>query len=284
MQNFPKKGICRTFSGLLDRSSFDFGASGEMESCRLGMELRSRIESFGTFQAARQIQRGTDVKPLFDAFFHLSRINLLDDSESFAEADIQLHREILLLSGVPGILESWEPALKTINRFRTATLQICWPDSDSLIEAHRVIVDAIAEGQAELAKELSERHLEQVWSRIAIRTPFKPVYEDPLERACVYILFHYHETLSFQELAESVAGVSVGHLGRLFREKLGKSCTDYLREIRMEKAAGLLLQSSFSIGRISRLVGYADASRFSRHFYHFYQMTPTEYRDCLSFR
>lgn len=248
------------------------------------MELRSRIESLGTFQAAKQVSSGADTKSMLDAFFCLTRIDLLDDSNGFAEADIFLHREILLLSGIPGIIESWESVLRTINHFRTATLRTCWPDSESLIEAHRVIVDAVAEGQAELAEELAKRHLEQVWSRIAIHTPSKPVYEVPLERACVYILFHYHESLSLQELAESIAGVSVGHLARLFRSELGKSYTQYLRDIRMKKAAGLLQRTSFSIGRIARLVGYGDVSRFSQHFRQFYMMTPTEYRSRLFFR
>jgi AraC-like DNA-binding protein len=56
------------------------------------------------------------------------------------------------------------------------------------------------------------------------------------------------------------------------------SYTAYLREVRMQKAARLLLESSQSVGRIAAVVGYRDASRFAQHFRRRYGLSPRAYR------
>jgi two-component system response regulator YesN len=84
--------------------------------------------------------------------------------------------------------------------------------------------------------------------------------------------------LTLQGLSENIAHLSSGHLARLFRTKKGKSFTDYLREVRLGKAAELLRQTSFSIGNIASLVGYGDVSNFSQQFRRFFGISPTEYR------
>jgi two-component system response regulator YesN len=79
-------------------------------------------------------------------------------------------------------------------------------------------------------------------------------------------------------IAEHVARTSTGHLGRLFRQKYELSFTDYVRELRMHKAVGLLTTTSQPIRRIATIVGYADASRFGVYFRRRYGLTTRAYR------
>jgi len=83
-------------------------------------------------------------------------------------------------------------------------------------------------------------------------------------------------TLSF--LAEHVARTSPGHLARLFREKRQTTFSRYLRDLRLHRAVGLLTATAESVGRIARLVGLPDPSRFALHFRRRYGLTPRAYR------
>jgi AraC-like DNA-binding protein len=62
------------------------------------------------------------------------------------------------------------------------------------------------------------------------------------------------------------AGVSVGHYTVLFKRSTGLTFSQYLRQIRIEKAKQLLRQTDLSASEIARQVGYADYFHFSRTF------------------
>lgn len=63
-----------------------------------------------------------------------------------------------------------------------------------------------------------------------------------------------------------MCGMSEYHFIRKFKECTGFSPLRFKTKIRMEKACGLLLNTSLSIGEISRLCGYDDSLYFSRVF------------------
>lgn len=121
-------------------------------------------------------------------------------------------------------------------------------------------------------------HLDAVWYRLADAAADAALPDDPLNRACAYLDLHMQEPVRLAFVAEHVAGTSPGHLARLFRCRHGTSFTGYVRRLRMHKAVGLLTTTSQPIGRIARIVGYADASRFSVHFRRRYGLTPRAYR------
>lgn len=98
--------------------------------------------------------------------------------------------------------------------------------------------------------------------------------DDPLARACIYLDFHTKEAVQLAFVAEHVSRTSPGHLGRLFRQKYVMSFTEYVRALRLHEAVGLLTTTSQPIGRIAKIVGYADSSRFGAHFRQRYWLTP----------
>lgn len=57
----------------------------------------------------------------------------------------------------------------------------------------------------------------------------------------------------------------------------GSSPQDFIRDIKMKKAATLLQERKYSIGEIAYLTGYPNAKYFSTAFKKYYGMTPSEY-------
>lgn len=88
---------------------------------------------------------------------------------------------------------------------------------------------------------------------------------------------HYMEKITISDIAE-VAGFSESHFMRYFKETMGTSFIEYLREYRLTMAARLLLASDASILSISEEVGFDNLSYFNRAFKKEYGITPSQYR------
>jgi AraC-like DNA-binding protein len=65
---------------------------------------------------------------------------------------------------------------------------------------------------------------------------------------------------------------------RYFKETMGTSFVDYLKEYRLTMAARLLLSSDSSILAIASEVGFDNLSYFNRSFKKQYKVTPSQYR------
>lgn len=79
------------------------------------------------------------------------------------------------------------------------------------------------------------------------------------------------------EIAEQVY-LNPAYLSRLFRKETGKSLTDYMSELRVEKAKRQLVKSNIKISDIAISVGYSNFSHFSQLFKKLTGVTPQEYR------
>lgn len=89
-----------------------------------------------------------------------------------------------------------------------------------------------------------------------------------------------HEFAHGPGLTEVAAhvGVHPTHLARVFRERLGTSVGELVRQRRVEAAARLLVSSDRSLSEIGYETGFADQSHFTRTFRRHVGMTPGEYR------
>jgi len=241
-------------------------------------EMRAAVDAFAARYAAVRIAAGADKKPLLDAFARLQEAAGQNDYPRVAQADRALHQAIVYLADVHGLSEVWNAAARMQEEFRVQSIRHCWPDLNVLFEAHRPIVDAICEGDQALAEDAAKAHLDAVWYRLAESTDDASLPNDPLARACTYLDFHLHEPVRLSFLAQYVAKTSPGHLARLFRQQHGVSFTDYLRELRMQKAADLLRRTRLPIQRIAASVAYDDPSRFATHFRRRFGLTPRGFR------
>lgn len=75
------------------------------------------------------------------------------------------------------------------------------------------------------------------------------------------------------------AHLSTGYLSKLINKFAGASFREYLRAVRLEKAAELLLRDpKLSIKEIAAAVGYRHPGDFARHFKTAYGERPRDYR------
>ena len=94
-----------------------------------------------------------------------------------------------------------------------------------------------------------------------------------LEQVLDYIHTYLDRPLHLNELAE-ISGISQYHFCRLFKQSMGVAPYQYVLQQRMEKAKELLQQRKYAIAEIALLVGFADQSRFTRHFRKYVGVTP----------
>ena len=99
-----------------------------------------------------------------------------------------------------------------------------------------------------------------------------------LRTAVDFIDSHYmEEDISLNTVA-NVANVSANHFSALFSQNMGQTFTEYLTDLRMNKAKELLRCTAMRSSEIAGEVGYKDAHYFSYLFKKTQGMTPSEYR------
>ena len=76
----------------------------------------------------------------------------------------------------------------------------------------------------------------------------------------------------------TLLGISERYFLRLFHREVSKTFREYLREIRMKRAAELLRNRALSIKGIASDSGYSDLSNFYRDFKLVHRMSPRQIR------
>ncbi|GHU67780.1 hypothetical protein FACS189447_10190 [Spirochaetia bacterium] len=99
----------------------------------------------------------------------------------------------------------------------------------------------------------------------------------PLVKALEYLREHYAEPITLNSTAEA-AQVSAAYLSRLFSEQLRTGFTDYLTELRIEKAEKLLRETRMNIKEVSFALGFQDPNYFSKIFCKVTGMLPSAFR------
>ena len=88
---------------------------------------------------------------------------------------------------------------------------------------------------------------------------------------------HIAEPVNLSAIADAV-GVSERQLNRIFKEKLGRSTMGYYRDLRLDKAHNLLVNSSLALTEIAYATGFANSSHFSRLFSDYFGSPPSVFR------
>src|SRR5690349_13600216 len=88
---------------------------------------------------------------------------------------------------------------------------------------------------------------------------------------------HLDEPPCLKDLARR-AYLSPFHFHRLFRAAVGESVYEYLRRLRLERAAQQLTVGGAPVARVARTVGYNTHEAFTRAFAGHFGMPPGEFR------
>ena len=93
-----------------------------------------------------------------------------------------------------------------------------------------------------------------------------------------YIDANYQSRITMETL-ERVSNMHRSNVYRLFEKYYNTSPTQYIQDVRMEKALYLLKNTDYSIKKISILCGFSDSVYFCKYFKKKHCKTPTEARN-----
>jgi transcriptional regulator of acetoin/glycerol metabolism/AraC-like DNA-binding protein len=88
---------------------------------------------------------------------------------------------------------------------------------------------------------------------------------------------HLSENIDLAGLA-AIAGLSVYHFARAFKQSTGLTPHQYLVRQRLERAKEMLTRTEGSLAEIALAAGFADQSHLGRHFRQILGVTPSQFR------
>ncbi|MCL1142892.1 helix-turn-helix domain-containing protein [Shewanella gaetbuli] len=100
---------------------------------------------------------------------------------------------------------------------------------------------------------------------------------DVLHKPITHIHQHFASDISITDLANA-SHLSVSALERRFKKYLQKTPKQFIREVRLEKARKLLVESQAQISDIAQNCGFTSHSYFSQHFKSMFGELPAQYR------
>ena len=92
-----------------------------------------------------------------------------------------------------------------------------------------------------------------------------------------YIGEHYVENISLESVAEAT-GISRYYVSHLFKELMNTTFVNYVNELRLNRAAMLLITTDNPVIEIASMSGFNNLSNFNRVFKIRFEKTPTAYR------
>jgi AraC-like DNA-binding protein len=98
-----------------------------------------------------------------------------------------------------------------------------------------------------------------------------------LSKVIAAVLDKPEQSFTLESMA-SVAAMSRATFVRHFEKCFGRTPMDYVRDVRLRRAAQLLQVSSMPVDSVAGKVGYASRSHFSRAFSEQYGLSPVDFR------
>ncbi|MCU6794433.1 AraC family transcriptional regulator [Paenibacillus sp. WQ 127069] len=103
-------------------------------------------------------------------------------------------------------------------------------------------------------------------------------HEHIIDKVTAFIQENYHLDISQDQCAHSF-GISRTHLSKLFKKFQHISFSDYVTQVRIERAKKLLRDTDIPVADISEKVGYLHTQNFIRVFKKNVGLTPGQFRD-----
>ncbi len=102
-------------------------------------------------------------------------------------------------------------------------------------------------------------------------------YDQRLQRVAAYIQANLAASFDLQTLAD-IAHLSPYHFHRIYHAISGETIAATVKRLRLQRAAGYLVQTSLSIAEIAKQTGYANVQSFTRIFKQEFLLPPALYR------
>jgi len=129
----------------------------------------------------------------------------------------------------------------------------------------------------ELLTILSEDNSPRQIASVAYSEPVKLKKIDRLQCVLNFLETHWQETVTLRDAAKTAA-LHPQSLSRFFQQHLGVNFQEYLIQLRIGRAARLLLETERTVADIAFHCGFNNLANFNRHFQNAYEQTPSVYR------
>jgi two-component system response regulator YesN len=103
----------------------------------------------------------------------------------------------------------------------------------------------------------------------------------PIREAKRYIRENYQKSISLDIVGAQV-GFNAAYLSTLFKREAGYTFSEYLTQVRMERAKELLKETDDNVAVVCENVGYNDLKNFTKNFRIYTGLRPNEYRKIYS--
>lgn len=253
-------------------------SDAEIEHWHRLYALRSQLGGLAARQAAVSVSKGASAAALGACYRRMHQLAARGDYGAFLEADMDFHREVARLSGTAVMPQMWLLLEEQSRSFVAWAHQVLFNDLEIIASSHEPQWAAISRGEARQAERATHIDLDALWQMIAEQPAEASTDPDPVERVCAYAIINLNRPLVFGRVARDVVHLSPSHLARLFRERRGEPFSVYVQNLRMRRAASLLVETDLAVQDIADRTGYKDPSRFTVHFKRAYGCTPQEHR------
>lgn len=92
-----------------------------------------------------------------------------------------------------------------------------------------------------------------------------------------YVHENYTQCITIDTIAEHI-GISYSYLRKLYKEATGQNLSDYLNQLRIEKAKQLLRETNYPVKEIVSMCGYNHERSFFRSFTQMEGISPSKYK------
>jgi beta-xylosidase/AraC-like DNA-binding protein len=106
---------------------------------------------------------------------------------------------------------------------------------------------------------------------------FTDMKDERIKEILAFIQKNYRKPISLEEIAKQLY-LSLYYLSRYFKQEVGVSFSQYVKNVRLKSAVHELLYTGHNITQISLNNGFPNVKAFNKAFKEMYQQTPTEYR------
>lgn len=110
-----------------------------------------------------------------------------------------------------------------------------------------------------------------------MHTEPQPDNAEKIDKLINYLDAHYQQAISLADVSNELC-CSESSVHRLFDLHFNESFSQYLKKLRLSRAAQMLTNSSRPIALIAESVGYRNQANFNRLFKQYKGMTPRQYR------
>lgn len=105
--------------------------------------------------------------------------------------------------------------------------------------------------------------------------------ESRIDTIKAWIRANLSENLRVSDVAAAFS-LNPHYLARIFKQQTNTTVVQYIKELKIQEAAGLLLRTNLPIKQIANLSFYADEKRFMKAFKENIHVTPSEFRNAYT--